>query len=219
MSISLIRPCLTALTTLSLVTMAHALTLTENIVGTLSADTTLGGIALGTPTPFAITATFQADPSANLNPDGAPQAGLGPYGIYPITAFQISIPDHGGIYNGVKGSSLNALVGLIPMPVIGLSNGGLTSFVVEDYIEPYPLNFKMPTPTGFEYPVGSYAKGPAGGYQVDLIGVPGGLNLHPFFSVSYASIADVPEPNQIELAALGLALGAFALAWRTYRMT
>ena len=208
------RPWLTLLAALTLGTTTRAQLLNENIAGTLSADTTLGGVALGKPTPFSLTATFNADPSANLNPDGGPQAGLGPYGVFPITAFQISIPDHGGIYTGITGSSLNALVGLIPMPVIGLGNNDLSSFAGEDFLEPFPVNFKMPAPTRFEYPVGSFFRGPAEGYQVDLIGLPGGLSLHAFSSVSSASITAVPEPTTKVLALVGLGLVALVLRRR-----
>lgn len=207
-----LRLAVSAALTLAATTAAQAsLYLTENLTGSFNAYSTFGGTAFGANTPFSLTATFDADPSANELPG---YAGLA---VYPITALSISIGGL-GTFAGIAGSSLNVVVSdpnfagrysagigdsVAHLGIYSFFNSSSASFSATapgpaDFSDPYLFENTLP-------------------YTIDLVGVSGGLTIEGTgFATSTASITPVPEPAE-GVAAAGLALGAFALLRRSRR--
>lgn len=185
--------------------------LTEHLTGSLPADTTLGGTALGADTPYSITATFDADPAANLYPGN-----LG-FGAYPFTSFSITL-DGIGTFAGVPGSYPAAIffdlnyaqsgAGILAgNGNIGHTFSGVSSAF--DATAPSPVTF---TPPSISYISGEDVT------PISLLGVTGGLVVPPVSdtrgATPTASITAVPEPSEYAAVA-GLALGVFALVRRS----
>lgn len=175
---------------------APAADLALDISGTFGPTTTLGGSALGTATPFAFRAVFDADHELFHTP-GA--------GIFAVTEFTITIDGH-GTFMGVPNANLNAVV-VDPTYHIGTYAAGLvdltaTSFFLNKYESvSTPFSPPSPTPTTFINFLGQ--KSGVFPYTIPLAGGTGNLAINDFGnSVPTASLFAVPEPSTLFAAML-----------------
>ncbi len=184
--------------------------LVENISGSLSADSTLDGVAFGSDQPFTLSATFDASA-------GTPAAAGAAY--FSATAFTLELPGH-GIYTGDPVHVSPLLIDASNTVYPGFSFAGMGFDVVSGsatsggilpvFSTTTPvLDVTAPMPAVFSDYLGSLVFA----FSLPLSGVPGGLQVMGAVGPVSASITAVPEPAEYAAVA-GLALGAFALMRR-----
>ncbi len=197
--------------TASTATIQAQFFLVENVSGSFSADSTLGGVAFGSDQPFTLSATFDAS-AGTLVATGA--------AYFSTTTFTLNLPGY-GTYTGDPVHLSPLLLDPSNTVFAGLTFAGMgfdlvgssftSGIMLPAYITTTPvLDVTAPAPTVFFDYIGSAAFA----FSLPLSGVPGGLQVTGASGPVSANItAAVPEPAEYAAVA-GLALGAFALTRR-----
>jgi hypothetical protein len=204
---------LAALAVLSCTTAHAAVFLTETFNGIGNGNCTLGGTPLGSNFYFTLSATFDADPTANTF---SPADGVS--GVYPVISYSLTISTViGGSYTGTS-SSLYAYISEQQdgrYAILGLTTDSTgqsfpdISLFLQPGSAPNSTLGVTPEPLG----PASIAIDSFNSISLPLNGVPGGFATGNYNANVYAaSITAVPEPSAFASVA-GAGLLGFAF-WR-----
>jgi hypothetical protein len=180
---------------------AEAGLLVENLTGSFDAATTLGGVALGADTAFALQASFDTSTGSSFG------NGIQYFSVISLT---IDIAGH-GTFIGIPSSALNVLL-IDPSSFLGAYGVGLfdpnNSGFYYSFSTATPLiTAAAPTATTFSGPMENNADG----YTISLVGVTGGLAITDNSlgtAVATASLTAVPEPSSLALAGTAVTIAA-----------
>jgi len=182
-------------------TAAQAGLFNFNNTGSFGSSTTLGGVALGSDTPYSLTATF----------DDASVRGSS-FNQFTVTALSLDLTGY-GTYTAIPDSDLTVYLRSSGGYGAGLVNSAVNRGYYGDFSSSSNGSFSSstPSPTIFS----NFQNTPSGlPYGISLVGVSGGLSIQSFGATPMtASITAVPEPAEYA-AVTGLALGVFALVQR-----
>jgi hypothetical protein len=194
---------------LELATTAPAALMNLNYSGSFGPNTTLGGTALGTETPFSIVATF--DSASGIDPSPSP-------GVAVFAASSFTIVLNGQTYTASPSLSLNVLL-LDPTSHYNPNNyeagfyaGDLSAGFNSFYTTAIPtFSALSPTPTVMS----GWYENNVTPYTIALEGVTGGLAINDVGTSPFtAEISSVPEPVNVALGVFGVVFAGVAVGRR-----